>query len=173
MELRRQKNLCTVLTSLCKYNFNLPMFSSSFSALCLVASSCWRLPGCTALIFLFFCFQGSWFCCPAINQASLSQSVCWVCIYKLYQYVAIWGELCPIFNFCGKHFWPIRKLTWLDKNIFYWIVETDLKDRFIMYYFLQLWGPDYENCQLLLSTGAINLWHWRTTYCLLTQTIML
>ena len=55
--------------------------------------------------------------------------------YKLYKHGAIWGELSPIFNFCGKHFWPVGKLTWLNKNIFHSIVETGLKNDFIMYYF--------------------------------------
>ena len=47
--------------------------------------------------------------------------------------------MCPIFNFCRKHSWPIRKLIWLDKNIFHWIVKTGLTDDLIMYY--SLWGP--------------------------------
>ena len=32
--------------------------------------------------------------------------------------------MCLIFNFYGNNFW---KLTWLDKNIFHWIVEVGLK----------------------------------------------
>ena len=41
------KNSCTVLISLCKNNLNLPMCSSFFSAMCLVASS-FRLSCCNA-----------------------------------------------------------------------------------------------------------------------------
>ena len=36
--------------------------------------------------------------------------------------------MCLIFNFCGKYFWPIGKLIWLDKNIFHSRVETCIKD---------------------------------------------
>ena len=61
---------------------------------------------------------GSQFCSPAINQISLSQSKGW-------------------FPFILKHFWPIGKLIWLDKNILHWGVETGLMDCFFMYYFLR------------------------------------
>ena len=131
------------------------------------------LPCCAVPIF-FVCFWGSWFCSLAINQTCISQPkgwfsfillcrqekfiglVHWVYIYKLYQHVTMWGEMCPIFNFCGKYFWPIGKLTWLDKNIFHWIVVTGLKDEFIMYYFLM--GPWIVKivscfCPMVLSGG--------------------
>ena len=133
------KNSCMVLIYMCKNNLNLPICSFFFSALCLVASvslsSCCHACFLTALgwfFFLFICFWESRFCSPAIIQTYLSQSkagyhsfyfadkkniielVRWVYVYKLYQHVTIWGEICPIFNFCGKFFWPIRKL---DKNI--------------------------------------------------------
>ena len=35
--------------------------------------------------------------------------------------------------FILKHFCPVRKLIWMDKNIFQWRMETGLKDYFIMY----------------------------------------
>ena len=68
--------------------------------------------------------------------------------------------MCPIFNFCGKHFRTIgnhfrTKLIWLDKNIFHWRVEIDLNDDFIMYYFLEgPWIVKIVNCfcPLVLST---------------------
>ena len=111
------------------------------------------LPSWASLIFLFVCFYGRRFCSPTINQTSLSQSKGWFSFillcrrenielvvgftYKLHQHATIWGEMRPIFNFCGKHFWPIGKLKWLDKNIFHWIVETGLKGDFIMCHFLK------------------------------------
>ena len=129
-----------------KQKLDLPVCLSFFSALCLVASS--------SFVVLSFLLPGWFFCLfvfieadvvrsPSINLTSLSQSkgwfllillcrqekiieqVCWIYI-KIIPTWSIWGEMCPIFNFCGKHFWPIRKLIW---------VETDVKDDFIMYYF--------------------------------------
>ena len=74
------KNLCTVLIPLCKNNLNLPMCSSFFSALCLVAcsshSSCCRATYLHCADF-FVCFCRNWLCSPAINQISLSQSKGW------------------------------------------------------------------------------------------------
>ena len=51
----------------------------------------------------------------------------------------------------------------MDKNIFHGRFETGLKDDFIMYYLLT--AANLESCQLFLSTGAINLSQFRTTYC--------
>ena len=67
------------------------------------------LPPCAAPI--FFClFLWKWFCSPTINQTSLSQSRGW-------------------FPFIVKHFWPVRKLFWLDQNIFHWRVKTGLNPK--------------------------------------------
>ena len=57
--------------------------------------------------------------------------------------------------FILKHFCPVRKLIWMDKNIFQWRMETSLKDYFIMYYFLEgSWIMNIVNCfcQPVLST---------------------
>ena len=47
-----------------------------------------------------------------------------------------------------------KKLIWSNKNTFHWVVETGLKDDFIMYYFL--WRPSIMKtvncfCPLVLS----------------------
>ena len=67
----------------------------------------------------------------------------------------MWGEMFPIFNFCKKFFWPIRRLVWLDKNIFHWRFETGLENDFIMNYLLQgLWIVKIVSCfcPVLMST---------------------
>ena len=58
--------------SLCENNLNQPVCSSFFSLLCLVAS--FSQLRCADF---FVCFWGSWFCTPAINQTSVSQSKGW------------------------------------------------------------------------------------------------
>ena len=127
------------------------------------------LPRCAVLIFLFVCFYRNLFCSPAINQTSLSQSKSWFSHILLWRQEKFYrtGSLglhnnmiymrrnVSHLQFCGKHFWPIGKFIWLDKNIFHWRVKTDLKNDFIMYYFLQ--GPLIVKiascfCPLVLST---------------------
>ena len=84
MVLHMYRNLCTVLIPpLCKNNLNLPMCSSFFPALCLVASTSCSLH-CHACylsalrrLFLSVCFYRNQFCSSAINQISLSQSKGW------------------------------------------------------------------------------------------------
>ena len=90
----------------------------------------------------------------ANGHTTILFSKLWTDFYPLRKY-SISGEMWPILNFCGKHFWPIRKLIWLDRNIFHWRVKTDLKDYFIMYYFLGgPWIVKIINsfCSLVLST---------------------
>ena len=138
-----------------------------FLLLSFVVLSC-SLPSCA----YFFVFEGADFVVQPYS-ISLSQSKGWFSFillwrrekchwmsslglyYKLHLHATIWREMCSIFNFCGKHFSPIRKLTWLDKNIFHRKLETYLKNDFIMYYFLR--GPWIESivssfCPLALST---------------------
>ena len=146
------------------------------------------LPSCAAQSFLFVCFWGSRFWSPTINQRSLSQSEGWFsfilfCWREKYHWTGLlglpinytnmqlWKEMCPTFNFCRKHFWPFGKLTWLDKNIFHWIVKTSLKDDFVIYYFL--WGPWIVTivscfCPLVLSTccnGELLIACLHRTFC--------
>ena len=100
MALGAHKNLCTVLIPLCKNNLNLLMYSSLFSALCLVASSsplsCCHACYLALLIFLFIYFHRNQFCSPAINQISLSQSKDWfpiilLCIWEKYHWKGLLG----------------------------------------------------------------------------------
>ena len=149
------------------------MCSSFFSALWLVAFFslwlCCHAHSLAALCwtFLFVCFWESHFA----DKKNIIELVRWVYIYKLYQHASIRGEMCPIFNFCWKYFWPLGKLTWLGMNIFNWIVETDLKDDFVMCYFL--WGSwivkivscfcpmvlwTYHNRELLIACPHSPLW---------------
>ena len=166
-----QEYSCSVLISLCKNNLNLPLGCLLFCSLCCHVHS-------IAAMRWFFCFWASQFRSPAIKQTSLSQFKGWFLFillcrqeislnnifagftHKFYQHATtIWEEMCPTFTFCGKQFWPIGKLTWLDKNIFHWVVETDFKDEFIKYYFL--WRPWIVKtvgcfCPLVLSSTCRN-----------------
>ena len=129
MALHMHKNLCMVLIYLCKSNLNLPMCSSFFSALSLVASfslSLYCHSHSLAALCWFFClfvfkeanfvvqpeikhvlvnlkagFHSSYFA----DEENIMELACWVYVYKLYQHATIWGEICPIFNFCGKLDW--------------------------------------------------------------------
>ena len=101
---------------------------------------------------------------------------------------SIWGEVCPIFNFCGKHFWIVGKLIWLDKNIPHWRVETGPKDDFIMYYFLRgPWIVKTVNCFCSLVPSTCrnyllpklhrplcfkNIWTTTTTAFLISNTVV-
>ena len=97
-----------------------------------------------------------------VNKIMWEQTITWPFCFANFEQVflplrkwSIWGEMCPILNFCRKHFWPIRKFIWLDKNVFYWRIKAGLKDDFIMCYFL--WGPWIVKivncfCPLVLST---------------------
>ena len=107
--------------------FFCPVLGCLLLICCVVILAAW-------LIFLFVCFYWSWCRSPSINLTSLSQSkgwfllillcrqekiieqVCWIYI-KIIPTWSIRGEMCPIFNFCGKHFWPIRKLIWVETDV--------------------------------------------------------
>ena len=140
------------------------------SLILFIVLSC-LVPRCAVLIFLFVRIYGSLFCSPAINQTSRNQSKGWfshilLCRQEKYYWTGLLGLHINYNNmiyirrnkshlqFCGKHFLPVGKLIWLDKNTFHWTVETDLKNDFIMYYFL--WGPSIVKivscfCALVLS----------------------
>ena len=60
-----------------------------------------------------------------------------------------------IHSYFIPYFWPIRKLIWLDKNIFHWRVETGFTNDFIMFKYLQgPWIAKFVNCfgPLVIST---------------------
>ena len=85
-----------------------------------------------------------------IKKVTCKQTVTWPFHFAHFEHVLptkkiiYTEEMCPILSFCRKHFWPIGKLTWLDKNIFHWSVETGIKyfTTIINYY-----------CPLVLSAG--------------------
>ena len=188
MALHMHENLCMVLIYLCKSNLNLPMCSSFFSALSLVASfslSLYCHSHSLAALCWFFCLfvfkEANFVVQPEIKHVLVNLKAGFhssyfadeksiielVYLYKLYQH-----EIYPIFIFCRKHFWPVGKLTWLDKNTFYGVVEAGLKDDFVMYYFLQ--GPRIVKinscfCPMVLSTchnGELLIFRPHSPLCL-------
>ena len=82
MALHVHKNLCPVPIPLCKNNLNMPMCSSFFLPCGWLSSplvQCCHASYLNAMrwFFCLFCLYRSWFCSPAINQISLSQSKDW------------------------------------------------------------------------------------------------
>ena len=81
----------------------------------------------------------------------------------------IWIRQCVRLFFCPVFGWPVEKLIWLHKNIFYQALSVILS---LPKFGIPARAMNCENCQLFLTTGVINLLQLRTTNCPSTQTIM-
>ena len=88
-----------------------------------IVSSC-SLPCCAALICLFVCFSGSWFCNLGINQTSLSQSEGINSIHvtlqtrKMSLHMFAWFTYKLYQHQLGKNYVFVEKLSYCDK---YWL----------------------------------------------------
>ena len=135
---RKRHYTCTVLIPQCKNNLNMPMCSSFFSTLCLVAFSS-RSLCCHACYFVPLC----WFFCLFLQKVILysHKSKGWLSIHFPLQLrkISLSRSTGFVYKLYQHDFRIIQTHVFLYQRIFHWKVETGLKHDFIMYNFL--YGP--------------------------------